>query len=99
MIDEVFVPRMKMKRRKKKHEGQNWDQSRTIEELDKAKRKGRVHCKPCRRFVPWKELEPQYEKVGKKLLQMVWYHRDCGTACHTLDIDLRKKGKKERTKP
>lgn len=99
MSDE-FVPRRKMFKKKRKHEGQNWDQSDVIEDLERAKRKGRVHCRTCKRFVPWKELDAQYEKVSKKLLQQVWYHRDCGNAVHTLDIDLRKKAKKkEDTSP
>lgn len=90
MSDE-YIPRRKIFKKKRKFEGQNWDQSETIAELEKAKQKGRVYCKTCRKFKPWSSLYPKYERGGKHKIDQVWYCKDCGAGLHTKHIDLRKK--------
>lgn len=88
----------KKRRRKKKHEGQNWDQSDLINELEAAKRKGRMLCRTCHRYQPWSKLRAVYEKVSKRWVQLVWYCPDCNNALKTMDICVKPK-KKDRRKP
>lgn len=100
-VSDDFVVRPKMRRRKKAHDGQDWDQSDVIEELEAARRKNRKFCKTCRKFKPWKSLDSSWEWAGKHDLQLVWYCRDCGSALQVNDYKVkrkkRKKGKKKKS--
>lgn len=101
-VDDPFVPRKKMRRRKKAHDAQDWDQSDVIEELEAARRKNRKYCKRCRKFIPWKDLSSGWEWAGKSDLQLVWYC-PCGRALQVNDYEVkrkkRKKGRKKKHKP
>lgn len=98
--DVSFTPRQKFRKKLKKHEGQNWDQSDVIRELEAARRKGRLLCKRCHVHKPWAKLRVAYEKVSKRWVQMVWYCPDCGNALFTKDICVKpKKRKKVKTQP
>ena len=97
-MTEHYEIRPKKFRKKKAHEGQDWDQSDVIEELEAARRKNRKFCKRCRKFKPWKDLDPAWEWAGKHDLQLVWYCRDCGTALQVNDYRVKRKKKKGRKK-
>jgi hypothetical protein len=97
-VTDDFEPRRKFRKKLKKHEGQNWDQSDLIDALEEAKRKGRLLCKRCGKHKPWSKLRVSYERISKRWIQQVWYCPDCGNALQSFDICVRPK-KKERTKP
>jgi len=94
--DVSYNVRQKFRKKLKKHEGQNWDQSDLIRELEAAKRKGRLLCRKCHVHKPWAKLVVRYERVSKRWMQQVWYCPDCGNALHTLDILVKPKKRKKK---
>lgn len=88
----------KKRRRKKVTEdaAQNWDQSDLINELEAAKRKGRLLCRRCHHHQPWSKLRASYEKVSKRWVQLVWYCPDCGNALKTMDICVKPKKRRKK---
>lgn len=97
MSDE-YIPKPRFKKRKRKHVGQDWDQSDVLRELEEGKRRGRQLCKRCGKHKPWSKLTVRYEKVRKGFIEMVWYCPDCGNAVFVREFDVRRK-KKEKTQP
>lgn len=94
-MTDPFVPRSKIYKKKRVFEGQNWDQSETINELEAAKRAGRQFCKGCRKFKPWSKLHAKYDRLTKKRIQQVWFCEDCGTAVKDTVIYVGKRRKEE----
>lgn len=92
MSELPYVPKFKARRRKRAHEGAAW--SPEILKMEEAKRAGRVYCRGCGKFKPWKKLYAKYEKVKKKLIQQVWYCEDCGAGILVKEIDVRRRKKK-----
>lgn len=97
MMTEPYEIRPKKFKRKKKHDAQDWDQSDVVEELEAARRKGRIHCRSCRKFVPWQKLDPSWEWAGK-VLQCVWYCSLCRNAVLVKDYPRIKRKKTRRKK-
>jgi len=91
--DVSYNIRRKFRKKLKKHEGQNWDQTDLIRQLEEAKRKGRLLCKRCHRYQPWSKLRVSYERVSKRWIQQVWYCPDCDNALKSLDICVKPKKK------
>lgn len=91
-LDEV---RKKKFRKRRKHEGEGFTTSQqgAYEKLEAAKRAGRVHCRECHKFIPWKELFCSIRRVKKNVIELSWACGRCGNAVLVKEYNVKRRKK------
>lgn len=86
-------------RKRRKHEGESFVQYQRsgIGDLEKARRAGRVHCRECRKFIPWKELFCQIRRIKKNLIEVSWACERCGNTVVVKEYNVKKR-KEDKTR-
>lgn len=60
----------------------------STDELEQAKRHGRVYCRECGHFKAWKDLKAHYERRSTDWFVM-WFCKKCGNMVTERNLDDR----------
>jgi hypothetical protein len=85
---KVFNPKYRKRRKSEGIDDQLAALAPSTDELEEAKRHGRVYCKQCGHFKPWKDLKAHYERRGTDWFVM-WFCKKCNNMVTERNLDDR----------